>query len=144
MASFSPLTALGGGALIGLAAVLFALFNGRVAGVSGIAGGILGGVGRDFGWRIAFIVGLVLGAVLLRLITGEALVVEMQTTLPWLIAGGVLVGFGTALGSGCTSGHGVCGMSRGQPRSIVATLVFLGTAVVTVYLVRHVLAGGAS
>lgn len=144
MVSFSPLTALGGGALIGLAAVLFALLNGRVAGVSGIAGGLLGGVGRDFGWRITFIIGLVLGPLLLRLVTGQGLVVEMQTTLPWLIAGGVLVGFGTVLGSGCTSGHGVCGMSRGSPRSIVATLMFLGTAGVTVFVIRHVIGGAGS
>ena len=129
---FTPWTALAGGALIGLAAVLLALFNGRIAGISGILSGLLRPIQGEWPWRLAFIAGL-MGATLL--VTRPEIQIEAST--PMLIVAGLLVGFGTRLGSGCTSGHGVCGLSRLSMRSLVATLLFMLSAVVTNFLVRH-------
>ena len=129
-----------GGALIGLASAAMLLLLGRITGISGILGGVVVLMrAQEFVWRAAFIAGLVLGAVLFRIVTGD-LVVEMQTSSVGLVAAGVLVGAGTRLGSGCTSGHGVCGMARRSKRSFTATATFMGFAALTVLIVRHVLA----
>jgi uncharacterized membrane protein YedE/YeeE len=131
----SALQSVGGGLLIGAGAAALLLLNGRVAGVSGILGSVVDGDAGEHGWRIAFLVGLALPALLFG--TG-------QPVLPrsWLLAvvAGLLVGYGTRLGSGCTSGHGVCGLANLSPRSLVAMLTFLFTAVVTLFVMRHVVA----
>ncbi len=137
--TFSPLAGLLGGALIGLASALLLLACGRIAGVSGILGGSLFGAVADRGWRLAFLVGLPLGAWLARTTTSDALGFAITDQPALLVAGGLLVGFGTQLGSGCTSGHGVCGVARGSPRSILATLTFMASAGITVFVMRHLL-----
>lgn len=141
MENFNPLSATIGGALIGLSAVLLWLMNGRIAGISGIAGGLLVPRAGETGWRIAFIAGLVGGPLLYAALMGGMPAIEVTQSATLLVVGGLLVGYGTRLGNGCTSGHGVCGLARLSPRSIVATFVFLGTALVTVFLVRHVIGG---
>jgi uncharacterized protein len=118
--------------------VLLLLLNGRLAGISGIISGLLTPRGADKGWRAVFIVGLLLGVSACVLATGD-LSLRVEATLPVLVVAGLLVGFGTRLGSGCTSGHGVCGNARLSKRSIFATSVFLGVAIATVFFVRHVL-----
>ena len=133
---FTPLASLAGGLLIGLAASIFILVHGRIMGVSGILGGIMAPLSGDIDWRIAFLLGLVsvpLGAALL----GVQLPVQIDSSVSQLMAGGLLVGFGATIGSGCTSGHGVCGIARLSPRSLVATGVFMATGVLTVYLTHH-------
>jgi uncharacterized membrane protein YedE/YeeE len=126
-----------GGALIGLAAVLLLAFNGRIAGISGILGGLISPPEPgDRVWRAVFLLGLVSGPALYRLVFG-ALPLEMQAAAPALIAAGLLVGFGTRLGSGCTSGHGVCGLARLSPRSLVATIIFMLAGFATVYVSRN-------
>jgi len=137
MENFTPISALLGGGLIGLAATVLLLFNGRVAGVSGIVEGLLQPATGDSGWRIAFVAGLIAGPVSYQLATGQMLSVTIDARISLLIAGGLLVGLGTSLGSGCTSGHGVCGIARLSPRSMVATAAFMLAGVVTVYVVRH-------
>lgn len=134
--NFTPISALIGGALIGLAAVVLLLLNGRIAGVSGIAGRLLMPMRGDIAWRVLFLLGLMIGAGLHSLWT--PVTIQINTPFAVLVAGGLLVGFGTQLGSGCTSGHGICGIARLSPRSIVATLVFVASAMVTVFIVRHV------
>ncbi|ACA14884.1 protein of unknown function DUF395 YeeE/YedE [Methylobacterium sp. 4-46] len=131
------LAPLAGGALIGASAALLLLANGRIAGISGIAGGLLGPPGRETAWRAVFLAGLLLGPVLFRLAAGHWPPVEVEVSWPVLIAAGLLVGFGTRLGSGCTSGHGVCGLARLSPRSLAAVAAFMAAAIVTVFLVRH-------
>ena len=138
MEVFTPVSGLVGGLLIGLAVVLLLLLNGRLAGISGIVGGLLAPKGTERGWRAAFVAGLMLGASAYVLATGY-LSVSVQASLPVLVAAGLLVGFGTRLGSGCTSGHGLCGMARLSGRSIAATSVFFGVAILTVFLVHHAL-----
>ena len=137
--NFTPLSGLVGGVLIGLAAAMLLLLNGRLSGISGIVGGMMAPKTSDVGWRAAFIVGLLLGPFIYILVTGGALLLEMQASVPVLVVAGLLVGFGTRLGSGCTSGHGVCGIARLSKRSIVATAVFFAVAMLTVFLTRHVL-----
>tara|TARA_R110001592_G_scaffold198820_1_gene447191 strand:- start:1813 stop:2232 length:420 start_codon:yes stop_codon:yes gene_type:complete len=139
MHAFDPIPALAGGALIGLGAVVLALFNGRVAGISGILGGLLDGERTNLAWRAAFVAGLV-GAGFLGLHLASP-AVDIAADWPVLIAGGLLVGVGTRLGSGCTSGHGVCGMARGSIRSIAATAVYITVAVTTVFVTRHLIGG---
>lgn len=141
MENFTPVAALAGGALIGAAATLLLWLNGRIAGISGIAGGLLTPGRNDTLWRIAFLCGLVIGAALWRGTGGAPQTIEITGSLPLLIGGGLLVGFGTRIGGGCTSGHGVCGLARLSPRSLTATLIFMIAAGLTVYAVRH-LAGG--
>jgi uncharacterized protein len=141
MANFTPLSAAIGGALIGLAGVLLMLFAGRVAGISGITAGILGIGAIDRGWRVAFLVGLVLAPVGAMLAGYSVPVPAMPASWLLIVAAGVLVGFGARLGGGCTSGHGICGIARLSKRSIAATVIFMGTAVVTVALMRHVIGG---
>jgi uncharacterized membrane protein YedE/YeeE len=137
METFSPGSAFSGGLLIGLAATLLLVLNGRAAGVSGIVGGALIGWKGDLAWRVAFVIGLIVGPLLYAAVLG-APSITVETGLLGLIVAGFLVGFGTQLGGGCTSGHGVCGISRGSVRSITATIVFMAAAMVTVYVMRHV------
>jgi uncharacterized membrane protein YedE/YeeE len=137
--NFTPVSGFIGGLLIGLAAALLFLLNGRISGISGIVGGLLVPKSSDAGWRVAFVAGLLLGALAYVLATGEMVPAKMQASLPVLVAAGLLVGFGTRLGSGCTSGHGICGIARLSRRSIVATSVFFGVAILTVFLTRHVI-----
>lgn len=137
---FTPGTALIGGALIGLAAALLLLANGRIAGISGILGGSLAAAAAERSWRLAFLAGLPLGALAVGMARG-GLSIDVSASPPALIAAGLLVGFGTQLGSGCTSGHGVCGMARASVRSVTATLVFMATGAATVFVVRHGLGG---
>jgi hypothetical protein len=136
---FTPLEGILGGALIGFAAALLLVTDGKVAGVSGILGRALAPAAGDFAWRVAFLLGLPLGAELMIRLTGDVHGFAITERLPFLIAGGLLVGFGTALGNGCTSGHGVCGVARGSRRSLAATAVFMATAMITVFLVRQLL-----
>jgi len=135
---FTPWTALAGGALIGLAAALLLLFNGRIAGISGVLGGLFKPAKGDIGWRAAFIVGL-LGASLIYRLFLQLPVPQIDADYAALIVAGLLVGVGTRYGAGCTSGHGVCGLSRLSPRSGVATLCFMGAGFASVFVIRHFL-----
>jgi uncharacterized protein len=138
---FTPVSALVGGALIGLAATVLYAMTGRIAGISGIAGGLLrSGAGVDAAWRLVFLAGLIVGAGAVGL-AGGAPPLRIDAAWPALILGGLLVGYGTQLGSGCTSGHGVCGIARFSPRSIAATLVFMAAAAATVFVARHIVGG---
>jgi uncharacterized membrane protein YedE/YeeE len=141
MASFTPLSAAIGGALIGLAATMLMLLAGRVAGISGIAAGILGIGAIDRAWRIAFVAGLILAPVAAMLAGYHVPVPTMPASWFVIVAAGFLVGFGARLGGGCTSGHGICGFARLSKRSIAATVIFMGAAVATVALMRHVIGG---
>lgn len=136
--SFTPWSSFFGGIVIGIAAALFILFNGRVAGISGIIAGILRPIPHDLYWRITFIAGMMSAAVLWKLF-GSMPSINIEADTPTLIVAGLLVGLGTRYGSGCTSGHGVCGLSRMSPRSLVATLSFMGAGFVTVYVIRHLI-----
>jgi hypothetical protein len=139
--TFTPVSGLIGGALIGLASALLLLANGRIAGISGILGRSFFPAAGDLGWRLAFLIGLPVGAWLAARATADALGFAITPDLRLLIAGGFLVGVGTQIGGGCTSGHGVCGMARGSRRSILATLTFMLTAAITVFVMRHLLGG---
>lgn len=134
---FTPWSALAGGMTIGIAVAVFALLNGRIAGISGIVGGLFRAQTGDMGWRIAFVAGLVAAPLVWQLFHSLP-TFQIDTGYGMLALAGLVVGIGTRYGSGCTSGHGVCGMSRMSPRSIVATLIFMGTGFVTVYLIQHV------
>jgi uncharacterized membrane protein YedE/YeeE len=127
-----------GGVLIGVAAVMLFLANGRMAGISGIVGGLLAPPFSEAAWRVMFVAGLWLGAVAFIVARGAPLALTVQSSLPVMVVAGLLVGVGTRMGGGCTSGHGVCGIARGSKRSIVATLVFVAAAMATVFVVRHV------
>lgn len=141
MENFTPLAGLVGGLFLGAVATLFVLLNGRVLGVSGIVGGLFGGTAGDLPGRVALIAGIVLGPLLYGAAGGVVPAIIVSDSLLLLAIAGLLVGFGTRLGSGCTSGHGVCGLARLSVRSLTATGVFFATAGVTVFVVRHV-AGG--
>lgn len=133
--------ALAGGALIGVAAVAMLALTGRVLGVSGIAAGLIAPRSSDRGARALFLAGMLTGGVLVGRLLPQALPGAITSSTLWLVVAGLLVGFGTRLGGGCTSGHGVCGISRLSPRSITATLVFMAVAMVTVFVTRHVIGG---
>lgn len=135
---FTPWSALAGGALIGLAAAMFVLLNGRIAGISGVLGGLLNPTRGDIGWRIAFVAGLIAAPLIYRLF-GALPVPHIDAGTGALVLAGLLVGVGTRYGAGCTSGHGVCGLSRLSPRSLVATLAFMAAGFATVFVVRHVI-----
>jgi len=140
LAAFTPVSSFAGGLMIGLAAALLVLLNGRIAGISGILGGLLRPAAGETGWRVAFVAGLLLAP----LLWGRAAAlpaIQIDAGYPLLIAAGLIVGVSTRFGAGCTSGHGVCGLSRLSPRSLVATLAFMGSGFATVFVVRH-LAGG--
>lgn len=136
--AFNPLAALGGGALIGLAVLILFLGIGRIAGVSGVLGQMLQRPDNEAGWRLAFLIGLPLGALLMAKILG-GVTPHVATGTLGLIAAGLLVGYGTRLGAGCTSGHGICGLARLSPRSLVAVLLFMASAMVTIFVTRHLL-----
>ena len=141
MANFTPLSAAIGGALIGLSSVLLMLLTGRVAGISGIFGGLLNPRSGEIGWRVAFIAGLFLAPLLAGLIGHGMQPPQMPASWIVIIAAGLLVGFGTRLAGGCTSGHGICGISRFSARSIAATVIFMAVAIATVALTHHVFGG---
>lgn len=136
--SFTPWSALIGGVLVGIAAASFLLLNGRIAGISGILGGLLTPSAGDISWRIAFLAGLI-GAPALWTLVVQLPPIEINAGYPALILAGLIVGVGTRYGSGCTSGHGVCGLSRLSPRSLVATLSFMFAGFATVFIIRHLL-----
>ncbi|PPC75719.1 YeeE/YedE [Pokkaliibacter plantistimulans] len=135
---FTPWASLSGGLLIGLAAAIFVLLNGKIAGISGIVAGLLHPTGTDWLERFCFFIGLLLAPMLYMLIAGSPEIDWQATPIMTAIAG-LIVGFGTRLGSGCTSGHGVCGLSRLSPRSLVATLTFMAAGFATVFVIRHLL-----
>ncbi|HCC63494.1 YeeE/YedE family protein [Stutzerimonas zhaodongensis] len=137
-AHFTPWSSLAGGALIGFAATLFILLNGRIAGISGVIGGLLRPARGDVLWRVAFIAGLVTAPVLFQA-AFEQPNIEVDASALTLITAGLLVGIGTRYGSGCTSGHGVCGLSRRSPRSLAATAAFMASGFLTVFVIRHLL-----
>ncbi len=136
--NFTPWASLAGGALLGIAAAMLMFFNGRIAGISGIVGGLVKPRLHDVSWRIAFITGLIIAPLLWQIFSAlPPILINTSNTL--LVVSGLLVGIGTRFGAGCTSGHGVCGISRLSLRSLIATLSFMFAGFVTVYIVRHVL-----
>lgn len=138
MQDFTPVSALLGGALIGLSVTLLLLFNGRLAGISGIMNGVFNSPKDERIWRLVFLLGLVIGAAIFQLIMPDLFIPRQGYPL-WLVAiGGFLVGVGTRLGNGCTSGHGICGIASLSRRSILATLTFMGFGMLTVYIIRHI------
>jgi len=137
--SFTPVSATIGGMLIGLAAVLLMAFNGRIAGISGIFSGMAFGASGDKLWRWMFVAGLLLGPVVYTAVSGERPAFSITGNWVLIVIGGLLVGFGTRLGSGCTSGHGVCGLARLSVRSLVAVLVFMAAGILTVLVVKQML-----
>ena len=141
MANFTPISAAIGGVLIGVSAVLLMLLTGRIAGISGIFSGLLNLRGEDKGWRIAFIAGLILAPIIAGWIGYGMASPRLPANWVIITAAGLLVGFGTRLGGGCTSGHGICGIGRLSMRSIAATIVFMTTAVITVAITHHVPGG---
>ncbi|WP_434427423.1 YeeE/YedE family protein [Nannocystis pusilla] len=143
MATSSLPFALLGGLLIGAAALLLLAAAGRIAGISGIVGGALSRPAGDLAWRLAFVLGLLAGGAVLRVLSPETLPKSLPQSGPVIALAGLLVGFGARLGGGCTSGHGVCGLGRRSPRSLVAVLTFMTTAFATVWLARHALGGAA-
>ncbi len=136
---FTPWASLAGGILLGLASAIFILVNGRILGISGIVGGLFRPKAGDVGWRLSFLLGLLVAPVVYAMVAGP---IAPRIDAGWVtvVAAGLLVGVGTRYGSGCTSGHGVCGLSRLSPRSLVATLAFMGAGFATVFVMRHVLA----
>ncbi len=140
MDNFTPISALLGGLLIGLAAAILWLINGRIAGISGIVGNLPSAHPGDLVWRVTFLVGLLMAPLLYAAFAGTP-VIRLDAGVPAILGGGLLVGFGTRLGGGCTSGHGVCGLARWSPRSLVATCLFMAAGFATVFLIRHVLGG---
>ncbi len=145
MTSFTPVASTLGGVLLGLAASSLFFFNGRILGITGIVGGLPSAPARERVWRIVFLAGLLTGGVAVALVHPDALPSSTGSSIPVALVAGALVGLGTRLSNGCTSGHGLCGLARRSPRSLVATLVFMATGALTVALVRHVFhLGGAS
>ena len=141
MEQFTPIASLCGGVLIGLSASLLLLSDGKIAGISGIMGGLLHPGKNDTAWRVLFIFGLLTGGLLFQFLSPEVFTIGITRSTSTLMLAGLLVGFGTRLGNGCTSGHGVCGLSRFSPRSLVSTVTFIVTGVLTVYIINHLLGG---
>jgi uncharacterized protein len=141
MEHFTPVSSLIGGLLIGFSAALLLLFAGKIAGISGIVGGLLSPAKDDVLWRLLFVVGLLTGGFVFHQISPQSFAIAISRSTSALILAGLLVGFGTRLGNGCTSGHGVCGISRFSRRSILATVTFLVTGILTVFVVNHLLGG---
>jgi hypothetical protein len=140
--AFTPWASLAGGLLIGLGAAMLCLLAGRVAGISGILGGLMRPTAGDTGWRLAFVAGLVIAPVLYALVRSVPYA-RIDAGPVTLVIAGLIVGIGTRYGAGCTSGHGVCGLARLSPRSLAATLAFMGAGFVTVFVLRHVIGGAA-
>ena len=147
MENFTPIASLLGGMLIGLSVSVMLLFNGKIAGISGIVGGILSPAQNDTTWRLLFLGGLLVGGAIVSFFSsnlfagGDVFAIEIERSSPAFILAGLLVGFGSRFGSGCTSGHGVCGISRFSPRSLVATITFISTGALVVYIVNHLFGG---
>jgi uncharacterized protein len=141
MVPFDPVSALIGGALIGIAATLLLLLNGRIAGISGIFGDLLGAGTAELGWRAAFLIGLIAAPLAVAAVGRPMQIPDMPKSWAVIVGAGLVVGIGTRLAGGCTSGHGICGMARFSPRSIVATCVFVATAAAVVAIVRHGIGG---
>jgi len=141
MEHFTPVDSLIGGMLIGLSASALLLFDGKIAGISGIVAGLLSPAKNDALWRAVFVAGLLVGGLLLRLLSPQTFEIGIVRSWGALALAGLLVGFGTRLGNGCTSGHGVCGISRFSRRSLVATVTFIATGAAAVYVVNHLLGG---
>ena len=141
MENFTPINAIIGGVLIGLSSTLFLWLNGRIAGISGISGGLDSLNKNEFTWRLLFLTGLIGGVATYRTAGGTLQDIEIVSSIPVLIAAGLMTGLGTRMGNGCTSGHGICGLARLSPRSFVAVPIFLGFSVITFFLTRHVLGG---
>ena len=141
MENFTPFASLVGGTLIGVSASAMLLLMGRIAGISGIVGGVVSREKDDVLWRIAFIAGLIIGGLVLKVVAPHLLQVDIVRSAGALVAAGFMVGFGARLGNGCTSGHGVCGIGRLSPRSIVATIIFIVAGAAAVYVINHVLGG---
>lgn len=142
MTEFTPLASTTGGMMIGLSAVLLMLWEGRIAGISGIASRLLPPyLDKAFPSRLAFVIGLVAAPLVMMVVTGAPVVQTVSSNIPLMVAAGLLVGFGSVWGNGCTSGHGVCGLARLSTRSMVATAVFMTVAFITVFVVRHVIGG---
>ena len=139
MENFTPISALVGGALIGLSAVIMLAGNGRIAGISGILGGAISSRGEERRWRLLFLAGLLLATLAYQFISSTPIAIETQASPELLVVAGLLVGFGTRLGSGCTSGHGICGIARFSKRSFAATATFMLFGFITVYVTRHIL-----
>lgn len=140
VANFTPWASLIGGAMIGLAAMLLMLVNGRVMGVSGILGGIIRPQGEgDVSWRLLFVGGMVLGPFIVWMVGGAPIEITPVASGIWLYGAALLVGVGTAIGVGCTSGHGICGLARLSMRSLVAVMTFMTSAIIVVYIMRHVM-----
>ncbi|MBE0468817.1 MAG: YeeE/YedE family protein [Methyloprofundus sp.] len=137
MENFTPISALLGGALIGISVSLLLLLNGRMAGISGIMNGVFSAPKKEEIWRALFLVGLIIGAALFQFLTQGSLTVRENYPLWLILVGGFLVGFGTRLGSGCTSGHGICGIANFSMRSISATLIFMASGMLTVFVLKH-------
>ncbi len=141
MENFTPIAATIGGVLIGLSAAAMMLFHGRIAGISGIVSGLIGPKPGEIGWRLAFVGGLLVGGVMMGFLMPSGFAVDVERSAPAIAVAGVIVGFGTRLGSGCTSGHGVCGISRVSPRSMVATVTFMATGAITATIVTQLFGG---
>ena len=141
MDNFTPVSSTLGGVLIGLSGALLLFGLGRIAGISGIYGGLLQPKSGDIAWRLAFVLGLLGGGLIMVLMAPERFTMPIDRSLLTVAAAGLLVGIGTRMGNGCTSGHGVCGISRGSPRSLMATVTFMVTGIVTVFLAGHVFGG---
>ena len=139
MENFTPVSALIGGAFIGLSAIIMLAGNGRIAGISGILGGAISSRGDERRWRILFLAGLLLATLLYQIVSSSPITIEAQASPELLVIAGLLVGFGTRLGSGCTSGHGICGIARFSKRSFAATVMFMLFGFITVYVTRHLL-----
>ena len=142
MENFTPVSALIGGAFLGLSAVIRLAGNGRIAGISGILGGAISSRGDERRWRILFLAGLLLATLLYQIVLSSPITIEAQASPELLVIAGLLVGFGTRLGSGCTRGHGICGIARFSKRSFAATVMFMLFGFITVYVTRHLLALG--
>lgn len=136
---FTPWTSLAGGLLLGIASALFALMNGRILGISGIVGGLLNRRPGDAGWRIAFVLGLFAAPAMWSMFS-QPVVARIDAGWGAVVLAGLLVGIGTRYGAGCTSGHGVCGLSRRSPRSLAATMAFMAAGFATVFVIRHLIA----
>jgi len=141
MENFTPLTSLIGGAMIGTSASLLLLASGRIAGISGIVGGLFGGSRAEIAWRLWFVGGMLAGGAAIEVVSPQSLAMEITRSPQALVVAGLLVGFGTRLGNGCTSGHGICGISRLSTRSLLATGTFMIVAAATVFTVNHLFGG---
>lgn len=139
MENFTPVSALLGGALIGVSVSLLLLLNGRMAGISGIMNGVFSAPKKEEMWRAIFLAGLIFGAVIFQLITNDSLQLRENYPVLLIIIGGFLVGFGTRMGSGCTSGHGICGIANFSVRSVTATITFMVSGGITVFILKHLL-----